>query len=150
MKKRFYVSAVALNDGNLGPHQMEMGHRYDMCIIGTNADKIEADLGEAGFQVLETFTAKERKRQCRVNKQQKSSDAAAGRSRWAVFAKHYRSKARHVLHVPADWYVDWSLSDLHISQYGEKVLAMAQDVVDRMGCLSDQRIMSGDTLNAHP
>lgn len=139
VKKRFHVSAVAANDGHLGPHQMEMGQRYTIVIRGSNEEKIVTDLTNAGFVVEDIMTADEYRRVRRAVKQSKSSDAAERRIVWAVRAKHDSSKARHKLRIPPNWSVYLPAGMDTIAQCGQAVRELAERVMSRLGGLVDQQ-----------
>lgn len=139
VKKRFHVSAVARNDGNLGPHQMVMGQRYTIVISGTNADKVLNDLTSAGFIVEDVMSTGEYQRAVRMAKHSDFIDAAESRSIWAVRAKHDQSKARHRLRIRQSWVLNFPEVLGTLDQDGRAIAEMAQRVMSSLGGLLDQR-----------
>jgi hypothetical protein len=149
VKKRFHVSAVARNDGNLGPHQMVMGQRYTIVISGTNADKVLNDLTSAGFIVEDVMSTGEYQRAVRTAKHSDFIDAAESRSIWAVRAKHDQSKARHRLRIRQSWVVNFPAALDTLSQYGQEIAGVAERVMSSLSGLLDQRRLVGaETIDA--
>lgn len=140
VKKRYRVTAVASNDGTLGPHQMVMGQRYTIGIKSANVDKALDDLAKAGFIVEDVVSTREWRNLAQATKQSKYRDAVEVRSYWAVRAKHDQSKARHKLFIRQPWYcVPNALETL--SQHSHAVAKMAEQVMARLGGLVDQRLL---------
>lgn len=141
IKKSYRVSAVASNDGNLGPHQMVMGQRYTIVIKSTNMDKALDDLAKAGFIVEDVLSTEECRRSARVTKHDKYSEAVQVRSYWAVRAKHDQSKARHKLYIRQPWY--YKLPDAldELSEYGLAIAQVAERVMSSLGGLLNQQLL---------
>lgn len=151
VKKRFHVSAVASNNGNLGPHQMVMGQRYTIVISGTNVDKVTDDLTNAGFIVEDVMSTREYQQAVRTAKHSDFIDAAESRSIWAVRAKHDQSRARHRLRVRQSWVVSWPETLDTLSQYGQEIAGVAERVMSSLNGLLDQRRLVGaETIDAAP
>ena len=141
IKKSYRVTAVASNDGNLGPHQMVMGQRYTIVIKSANMDKALDELAKVGFIVEDVLSTREWRNLAQATKQSKYRDAAEGRSYWAVRAKHDQSKARHKLYIRQPWYCNLPDALETLSQHSHAVAKMAEQVMARLGGLVDQRLL---------